>query len=112
MHFKSVPEFDREYKKLKKKYRSLDDDLALFRKVVSKVPLGVGRHSAILRKSKNVCVIKTRLFCKYLKGSSFRLIYIYNRLEDTVIFVELYYKGNKKREDGQRIKRYVELLVS
>jgi hypothetical protein len=38
--------------------------------------------------------------------SGIRVIYAYQEEENKVEFIEIYYKGNKKNEDGERILKY------
>jgi len=105
--YKEIDEFSNNFRRLAKKYRSLPDDLELFKKVISEAPLGTGRHFAILYIQKNVKIIKARFFCKSLKGSSLRIVYAYCENEQCIEFIELYYKGDKKNEDRKRIKQYL-----
>ena len=96
MNFNETDEFSKDFKRLSKKYRSLSDDLFEFKKVVSKIPLGTGKHFAILTAVETVKIIKARLFCRYLRGSSLRIIYAYREAEKTIDFIELYPKNEKK----------------
>ena len=106
MRFSESIEFQSDIKKLKK-FKSLEEDLSLFRKVISNSPLGISRHSVLLVERNNCFAIKSRLFCQYLRGNSLRIVYIYNKLEDSVTFLELFFKGDKPREDALRIRKYL-----
>lgn len=107
MNFRELPEFRKEFRRLAKKYKSLADDLEEFRKVVSVAPLGNGsKHFKILYAG-DVSIVKARLSCRYLKGSSLRIIYAYVEVDEEVEFIELYFKGDKEIEDGERVKRYL-----
>ncbi len=68
--FSETPEFKKDFKRLAKKYRSLDDDLSVFKRVVAQIPEGNSRYFAQLRRKNTSVIIKTRLFCRYLKGKS------------------------------------------
>jgi len=107
MKFNEIQLFSKDFKRLSKKYRSLPDDLLEFKKVVSKFPLGTGKHFALLTATETVKVIKARLFCRYLKGSSLRVIYAYRGIKPVVEFIEIYSKTEKEREDKERIKNYL-----
>ncbi len=107
MNFDELQEFQKEFKKLGKKYRSLPDDLKEFCSVVSVAPLGNSKHFNIITKTDGLCIIKARLFCKYLKGSSLRIIYAYFEKNQHIEFIELYFKGEKENEDRERIKEYL-----
>lgn len=107
MNFNELPEFQKELKQLGKKYKSLPDDLQEFCNVISVVPLGNSKHFNIITHTEVLCVMKARLFCKYLKGTSLRIVYSYFEKEQLIEFIELYFKGDKKNEDRERIKEYL-----
>ncbi len=88
--FKETNEFSNDFKRRAKKYRSLPDDLGLFKRIITKAPIGTGRHFVILHIQKNLKIIKARFFCRYLKGSSLRIIYAYCEKENYIEFIELY----------------------
>lgn len=110
MKFNEINEFSKDFKRLSKKYKSLSDDLLEFKKVVSEIPFGVGKHSVILTATETVKIIKSRFFCRYLKGSSLRIIYAYCKNKQMIEFIELYSKSEKEREDRQRINDYLHNL--
>ena len=107
MIFNVLPEFQKELKRLSKKYKSLSDDLQEFRRIISVIPLGNSKHFNIMTQTESLFIVKARLFCRYLKGSSLRIIYAYFELEQQIDFIELYYKGDKENEDHDRIKVYL-----
>lgn len=109
MNFNELPEFQKELKRLGKKYKSLPDDLQEFCNVVSAVPLGNSKHFNIITKTEVLHVVKARLFCRYLKGASLRIVYSYFELEQKIEFIELYFKGDKENEDRERIKEYLKI---
>lgn len=82
MNFNETDEFSKNFKRLSKKYRSLPDDLLEFKKVVSELPLGSGKHFVILHNSEQVKIMKARLFCRYLRGASLRIIYAYQETKE------------------------------
>ncbi len=105
MNFRTTNEFEKDFKKLFKKFRSLKSDLLEFKKIVNKFPLGIGKHFIILTKTEGITIIKARFFCKSLKGKNLRIIYAFYRQEGKVEFVEVYFKGKKEREDKKRIEK-------
>ena len=107
MTFDELPEFQKERKRLARKYRSLSDDLREFRNVVSIVPLGNRKHFTVIAQNENLHIVKARLFCRYLKGSSLRVIYSYFEQEQRIEFIEIYFKGDKENEDRHRVKEYL-----
>lgn len=107
MNFDELPEFQKELRQLAKKYKSLPEDLHEFRKVVSAVPLGNSKHFNIITQTEIFYIVKARLFCRYLKGSSLRIVYSYFEHEQRIELIELYFKGDKENEDPERIKEYL-----
>lgn len=107
MNFNELPQFTKEFKQLSKKYRSLPDDLNEFKKIVTALPIGVGKHFNVVTQNDLVKVIKARFFCRYLKGSSLRVIYSYVKEENIIEFIEIYFKGDKANEDHERIRLYL-----
>lgn len=108
INFDELPEFSKEFKKYSKKYLSLSQDLEEFKKVLTHFPLGVGRHFNILAQKDTIKIIKARFFCRYLKGSSMRIIYSHDESKITFIFIELYFKGDKPNEDRRRISDFLD----
>lgn len=109
-------EFDKEFKKLIKKFKTLDEDLNTFINVQLKLVHELEKdNSGIVRISDlgidNPKIYKAKKFaCKALKGegvaSGIRIIYAYYEEEDIIEFIEIYYKGQKANEDRDRIIRY------
>lgn len=111
MEFRQGLKFTKELKRLKKKYKSLDQDLQKLKKVLVKFPTGLkSRNWAVLRKIKQVMIIKTRLSCAYLKRKSLRVVYAYNEMDiesKCIDFLELYCKNDRECEDKENIKNYL-----
>lgn len=112
MNYKDTREFDKDFKKLSKRFKTLDNDLVEFKKVLDKFPLGIGKHFCVLTKHEDTHIIKARFFCQSLKKKSLRIIYAYIEKHKAVEligieFIELYFKGDKSREDVNRIKIYI-----
>jgi len=105
--FNQLPEFEKEFSKLSKKYPSLVDDLKKFEKLVEINPTGVGKNFVILHHSEKVKIVKTRLACKRLRKRSMRVIYAHHDDTVTFVYVEFYFKGDKENEDRERIKNYL-----
>ncbi len=107
MNFEELPEFQRDFRNLVNKYKTLPEDMEQFREIVLEFPLGGKKHSGILTGSDRFSIIKARLSCRYLKGSSLRIIYAYCKTKNRIDFIEIYFKGNKQREDKRRIGSYL-----
>jgi len=108
-----LPEFERDLKRLVKRFRTLEEDLAtlletqlvLFHKLgldnkgVFEIP-GLPFREPRIYKAK-------KFACRALKGrgtsSGLRLIYAYFELADKIELVEIYFKGDKENEDRDRM---------
>ena len=112
-----LAEFEKDLKKLLKRFRTLEEDLKVF------VEKQLNLYHKLKIDNRGVYAIpnlgisypkiyKAKKFaCKSLKGkgaaSGIRVIYAYYEKEDIVEFIEIYYKGDKANEDRQRIlQRY------
>ena len=111
-----VPEFEKDLKKLSKRFSSLEEDLHTFIKVAmnlyhkQKIDSNAIFHISDLG-IKTPKIYKGKKFaCRALKGkgaqSGIRVIYAYHEEEDWMEFIEIYYKGDKASEDRERIAKY------
>jgi len=113
MKFNETNEFKKDYKKLSKKFRTLKKDLDTFIKLLKINPRGNSRHFVSLTETDVCVVIKARLFCQSLKGKSLRIVYAYNKSSEEfdliqIDFIEVFFKGDKAREDKKRIINYID----
>ena len=106
-HFSKLPEFENEFLKLSKKYRSLPDDLCKLEIIISNQPEGIGSNFVTIHQGEFVKVIKTRLACKSLRERSLRVIYAYRKDKIEFMYIELYFKGEKENENKERIREYL-----
>ena len=99
--------FQRELKKLKKRYRSLPEDLKILEKLSLKFPEGEdSRHCNALKKKAHMRICKRRMMCRAVKGSEFRVIYFYDGKAFELLYLEIYFKGNKTTEDSKRVEAF------
>lgn len=110
MKFNETNEFSKDFKRLSKKYKSLSFDLIEFKKIVSRLPCGSGRHFIILQNLDKIKIIKARFFCQYLKGASLRITYAFFEKKMTIHFIELYFKDEQENEDKIKIKNFIKSL--
>ena len=109
MIFDELDEFKKDLKSLLKKYRTLNDDLDVVKKVLEFSPDERPPFSFRLDNlGLETRVIKVKkIACMALKGrgvnSGLRLIYAYFEKEQKITFIELYHKNDKENEDRQRI---------
>ena len=115
-----LPEFDKDLKKLLKRFRTLEEDLETFISTelflyhkLKKDNKGIFPISGL--GIENPRIYKGKKFaCRSLKGkgvqSGIRVIYGYIEEEDKIEFIEIYYKGDKENEDKDRIMRHYKEL--
>ncbi|MBW1847320.1 MAG: hypothetical protein JRG81_12725 [Deltaproteobacteria bacterium] len=111
-----LPEFEKDFKKLAKKFKTLDDDIKAFIDNQLKLThiLGIDNKGVFHISELGIKmpkIYKAKKFaCKALKGrgvmSGIRIIYAYYENEDIIEFIEIYFKGAKANEDKDRIIKY------
>jgi hypothetical protein len=118
MIFNETDAFSKDLKALAKKWRTLPSDLEQAQKVIEGLyneQEGVdriqfrknffdGKTAALLLQTKTYEIVKMRLDCKSpgAQGKA-RLVFVFVVVADEVVFIELYSKSNKSREDQGRI---------
>jgi hypothetical protein len=99
--------FQKEFKKLQKKYKTLPADFDVLKVVLEDQPTGnSSKHWVILKQDGEKIIFKTRMMCRALKGSSLRVIYYYDGKTIELVDLEIYFKGNKATEDSTRIEDF------
>ena len=120
INYGETPEFQKDFKKLLKKFKSLEEDLELAKVAaielyhIQKINnLSVFPIQGFCSEEIQICKIK-KFACKALKGrgskSGIRLIYTFHCQICKVEFSEIYFKGEKENEDCERIKNYLKIL--
>ena len=127
--YKNTSGFDKDLKRLLKKFRSLESDLEMVKlATIEPYHIGVVKNGVLEKKDVSaifevpnfcsdemrVCKIK-KFACRALKGrgvqSGIRIIYAYHTLTKTVDFIEMYFKGESENENKERIKEYVSHII-
>lgn len=104
-----LPEYQKDLKKMLKKYRTLERDMADVIKILKVKPNALPPFSfEIAGLEIKTCVIKVKKIASdSFKGrgvnSGLRLIYAHFADEQKIIFIELYHKNDKENEDQKRI---------
>lgn len=119
---KKLPEFDRDFKKLCKRFSTLEEDIETFVESQLKLfhKLHIDNKGVVRISNLNIdypSIYKAKKFaCKSLKGrgsdSGIRIIYAYYEKEDIIEFIEIYFKADKENEDKERIKKYYTMKKS
>ncbi len=105
--FLALPEFDKELKKLAKKYPTLPSDIDDIKPVLIECPTGIGKNFTIIKIDGNITIVKARVHCESLRSRVIRLIYAYHQDKIEFMYIEVYYKGDKENEDKERLKDYI-----
>ncbi len=115
--YKNTSGFEKDLKRLLKKFRTLEDDIQVAKKNAIELFHIKNIDNNSVEPIPNFCtdelkVCKIKKFaCKALKGcgvqSGIRIIYAYYTLTNTVDFIEMYFKGESENEDKEKIKDYL-----
>jgi len=113
---KRLTKFNRDMKRLSKRFRTLEEDLERFINFQLRLThkLGIDNGGVVLIANLGIeepQIYKARRFaCKALAGtggmSGIRIVYAYYHDSDIIELIEIYYKGDKKNEDRKRILKY------
>ncbi len=108
-----LPEFDKDQKKLSKKFGTLPNDLEIF--IQTQLNLyhklktdngGIFRIPGLAFSTPPIFKAK-KIACRALRGrgnkSGIRVIYAYHEKADRIDLIEIYFKGDKENEDRARI---------
>ena len=117
INYGETPEFQKDFKRLLKKFKSLEGDFELVKiATIELFHIQKMNNSSIFpaqgycTNKIQVCKIK-KFACKALKGkgrkSGIRVIYAFHCENYKVDFIEIYFKGEKENEDRDRIKEYL-----
>lgn len=117
----SLPEFDKDFKALEKRFRTLSKDFEILKQYTIEtyhlqnapttaiVPIEFAGYS-----SQQAYKIR-KIACAALRGrggqSGLRIIYAYAPETKTVTFIEIYFKGDKTNEDRERLNKFLMKLV-
>ena len=109
-----LPEFEKDFKKLSRRFKTLKDDLNNFINTQLRLYHKLAIDNKGIFQITNLGfetpkIYKAKKFaCRSLKGkgvqSGIRIIYAYFKENDRIEFVEIYFKGDKENEDRERIK--------
>lgn len=117
IEYREIHCFQKDFKHLLKKYKTLKEDFkTVKRDAIELYHLKHVNNQSIFpipgfcTEAIQVCKIK-KFACKSLKGrgskSGIRVIYAFHSQSYKVEFIEIYFKGNQKNEDKNRIKDYL-----
>lgn len=108
MKFKYLSEFEKDLKRLLKRYISLNEDLIKIKSILELYPNPRPPFSFLLfNKSNSVSIIKIKkIACLSLRGkgvhTGLRIIYNFNQETNTIEFIEMYHKNEQSNENENR----------
>lgn len=122
INYKTLPEFDKDFKSLLKRYRTLESDFETFKKFTietfyeKKVPTTAFVPIEGFCGEEYVSNKVRKFACRALPGrgsqSGIRIIFIWQEKLQLVTFVEIYFKSDKTEEDRERLKRALKDIAS
>lgn len=111
-----IPEFEKDMRKLLKKFKTLEEDLKIFieKELNLYHKLNIDNKGIFPIPGLQIEYLKIykgkKFACKSLKGkgvqSGIRVIYAYFEKEDKIELIEIYYKGDKENGDRKRVIKY------
>jgi len=115
--YKNTSGFDKDLKRLLKKFRTLESDIEIAKTNAIELFHLKNIDNDSVEQIPNFCsdelkICKVKKFaCKALKGrgvqSGIRIIYAYHVSTNTIDFIEMYFKGESENEDKEKIKQYL-----
>lgn len=110
---KHLPEFEKDLKRLSRKFGSLPDDLEIFIQIQLNLYHKLHTDNGGIFRIPGLAfstppVFKAKKFaCRALKGrgsrSGIRVIYAYHEKIDRIDLIEMYFKSEQENEDRSRI---------
>lgn len=115
--YTSIPEFEKDFKKLTKKFITLNTDFEMMKRasIEAYYELNIDNKSIVpIEGFCGDCYTsnKIRKFsCRSLKGrgavSGIRVIFVWEEEIRKVTFIEIYFKADQANEDKARLKQFI-----
>ncbi len=116
----TIPEFEKDFKKLEKRYKTLKQDFENMKKFSIETHYLKGAPTTAFVPIEGFCSdsyksLKVKKFaCMALKNlgnrSGIRVIFVYEPDDLKITFIEIYFKGDKENENRERLKEFIEGL--
>ena len=116
MTFNRTPEFNKDLKKLQKKWHTLEKDLKVAERAIGQVyenpdlyePFFSTKNATVMSSNDSYEVSKMRLKCTSpgAKGKA-RIVFVFARVDGEITLLEIYSKSEKDREDSTRVHDYL-----
>jgi len=118
MHYQNHPSFDRDFKKLLKRFRTLESDFKTLKTYAIEPFHHLEAKISGILQIEGFCgekfkSYKVRKFaCRALKGrgsnTGLRVIYVHHPETQIITFIEIYFKGDQENEDRARLQRFID----
>lgn len=107
MKFIETPPFKKNVKELTKRFRTLPLAIEVRKNVLTATPIHyLAQAISGLGNEIPLPVYKLKFSCANLAGNRLRLIYTYDAPNETITFIEVYFKGDKENEDQNLITQF------
>ena len=117
INYTKLPEFNKDFKLLLKRFKSLETDFEYMKKYTIETFYVKGEPTTAFVPIEGFCdenykSNKVRKFsCRTLKGrgaaSGIRVIFVWEEEKRLITFVEIYFKGDKVNEDRKRLQDFI-----
>lgn len=118
LEYRETSDFQRDFKHLKKRFRTLDEDFAVMKKAaiellhVRKIDNGACIEIEGFSSNPRLSYKVVKFACKSLKNkgvrSGLRAIYVFDKTAGTVYFVEIYYHEKGETDlNRERLRRFL-----
>jgi hypothetical protein len=120
MHYTNHPSFDGDFKKLLKRFRTLESDFKTLTTYAIEPFHLLGTKTLGIIPIEGFCgekftSYKIRKFaCRALPGrgpnSGLRVIYTYQSDIQKITFIQIYFKGDQENEDRSRLQAFIDAI--
>ncbi len=120
INYYTIPEFEKDFKRLEKKYRTLKDDFERMKRFAIEPHYLLGAPTNAFVPIEGFCSddyqsLKVRKFaCMALKNmgnrTGIRVIFVYIPQRNEITFIEMYHKNEKSMEDRERLGDFIKDL--
>ncbi len=121
INYVTLPEFDKDFKLLLKRFKSLEKDFEIMKKYTLETFYEENQPTTAFVPMEGFCsntysAYKVRKFsCMALKGrgaaSGIRVIFVWEASKRQVTFIEMYFKGDKANENRNRLENFIKNLA-
>ncbi len=115
--YKTIPEFDKDFKALSKRFKTLPDDFETLKRFILETHYEQDIPTTAFLPIEGCCAQEytsnkiKKFACKSLKGkgsaSGLRVIFVWDKESRAVTFIEIYFKADQENENKKRLKEFL-----